>query len=197
MTTPRNGFSLVETAIVIGLVGIIVGGTAIAMTAVRNAQLAEQSLQQIYSFVDNFRNYYAARALPSCSIAETTAATYTTTLRQRSVFPESMCSASCVAAGSATVRNPYGGAVTVEAVLSGSNCDRILLNLTEMGKKGCARLLMDLSDRYTQTGLLRTRVNSGSTRLSTVDFPLSVQTANNDCSSDTSNTMDLYFSIRR
>jgi type II secretory pathway pseudopilin PulG len=196
--TKSKGFSLVETALVVGIVGMVVGGTAIAMSAVRGSQLAEQSLQQIQGLLENYRNYYAARALPTCIVPdETDAPTYTSTLRQRAVFPESMCSGTCVTDSSATVRNAYGGTVTAETTSMTGNCELVLIKLTNIGKKGCARLLLELSDKYKQTGLQRTRVNSGSSRVYTADFPLGAQTANSDCSSETSNAMDLYFSIRR
>ncbi len=190
--TPRksSGFSLIEASIVLGVIGMALGSIWVVTSSVRQSAKATSLQQQINLTVQNIRTYYAGRALPTGAAGEITASTFTDTLRDRSVFPEDMCNAACVAGGDPV--NVYGGAVLVN-IVNTSPFTTFNLNLDGVDKRGCIQAMMNLTARSAELGLTSIEANGGTARTS---FPVGVSTAESDCSSEADNELDLIFNIR-
>lgn len=191
MTTRcKKGFSLIETAIVLGLVGMVVGGIWVAMASTRASAQANQLQQQTLNLVKSVRDYYAARALPA-------AGDITSTLRTGGRFPEEMCPANCVSGtGSTTIRNAYGGVTTVEIPNVTTYPNQFTVRYTAVDEKGCVQLGMSLSARSAEVGLTGYSISTeGSASPEYTTFPTPLATIQSDCRA-TNNVLDLYLKIR-
>jgi type II secretory pathway pseudopilin PulG len=189
---PR-GFSLIEAAIVMGVVGLVVGTIWVVSANVNESSRANSFVQQTSLLVQNMRNYYSGRELSSGAGADTLATMFTNTLRARQVFPEDMCGRVCKATNQYTIRHVYNGEARVNIVNS-SPYNRYNLNYATVPKRGCLQLITLLSTRSAELGMTSVSVNSGGALTS---FPITPTQATTSCSSATNNTLDIVFTITR
>lgn len=189
-----RGFSLVETAIVLGVVGVVTGGVVVAMSSARKAAISGQLQQQILVTVNNIRSYFAGRAMPTLA-ADITANYTQSVMRAAGVFSEDMCPANCVSGSITTVYNVYGGTVTFALPDDDANTlpdgNSVKLTLTGINRQGCIELGMKFGGRVNEIGLSGFKIGSNST-ITTFAVPLS--TLNTQCAA--SNTVVTYFKIR-
>jgi type II secretory pathway pseudopilin PulG len=187
--TPRRkrGFSLLEAAVVLGVVGLVIGGIWGVASSVRASMQANQLHQQTLNLVSSIRDYYANRPLPSVT------ADMTDTLRTKGRFPEEMCPANCVAAISPSVlsyvRNAYGGTATVTIPNPATYSNQFYITYLSVDKKGCMELGMKLSARAPEIGLVSFAAAGGAR----TTFPIPLTTLKGDCPG---NSITLYFKIR-
>lgn len=179
-----SGFSLLEAAIVLGVVGSVVAGIWTISASTRASMQANALHQQTLNLIKNVRDYYAGRALPTAT------ADITSTLRTGSVFPEEMCPANCVSGTITTVYNSYGGTATVAVPNLTAPINQFDVTYTTVSQKGCIQLGMMLSARSSDVGLIS--FNAGTARTT---FPLSLSTLTGDCATD-SETVTVSFRIR-
>ncbi len=181
----RRGFSLIEAAIVLGLVGLVVGGIWAVAATTRASMQANQLHQQTLNLAKSVRDYYAARALPSGSAA------LTATLRAAGRFPEEMCPANCVSGTITTIYNSYSGTTTVEIPsLTDPIINQFNVTYGSIDEKGCVQLGMMLSARSAENGLV-----SYDAGVSRTTFPIPLATIQGDCAA-TGNTIVIGFKIR-
>lgn len=180
----RRGFSLTEAAIVLGIVGTVMGGIWAVAAATRASVQANQLHQQTLNLTKQVRDYYSARALPSASAA------MTTTFRSAGVFPEDMCPANCVSGTITTIYNSYGGTTTVAIPAGSAPINQFTVTYDTIPEKGCVQLAMMLSARSSEVGLVS--YNAGTSRTT---FPIPLATIQGDCAT-TGNTIVLTFKIR-
>lgn len=180
----RRGFSLVEAAVVLGIVGLVVGGIWAVASTTRASMQANQLHQQTLNLAKSVRDYYAARALPSGSAA------LTTTLRTLGRFPEEMCPATCVSGTITTVYNAYGGTTTVAIPALTAPINQFNVTYGSIDEKGCIQLGMMLSARSAENGLVS--YDAGTTRTT---FPIPLATIQGDCAA-TGNTIVVALKIR-
>lgn len=186
------GVSLIEVSIVLGIVGTIIGGVWVVMAGGRESSRAATLQQQTIMTVRNIRDYYGGRALPTGVVGETTASTFTGTLRAAGVFPEDMCPANCVSGTVTTILNVYSGA-TLVSIVNTAPYSTFNINFAQVAKRGCVALAMNLGARSTELGIVSFQANGGTVRSS---FPVASSTIDSDCSSATANTVDVVFRIR-
>lgn len=192
----RSAFSLVEAAIVLAAIGLVLGSIWVIMESTRNNARAAMLQQQTTLIINNIRQYYAMRALPTGVTGETTAANFTCTLQNSGVFPEDTCNSTCAScsapASSPRPVNIYNGTILVN-VVNTSPYITVNINHAYIDTKGCTTLVTNLSTKAGLLGLNSVRVNSGTTRTS---FPISPSTAASDCNAGTDNSIDLVFDIK-
>lgn len=186
----KKGFSLLETVVVIGVVGLVIGGIWGVVSSVRGSMQANHLHQQTLNLVSSIRDYYANRPLPSV------AGNMTDVFRRKGRFPEEMCPADCVSAASdqTVVRNAYGGVTTVSILDPATYPNQFRINYASVDKKGCMELGMKLSAIAPEIWLVRF-VSLGAT-LTT--FPVPIATLSSGCrvSSTGIRSVALDFKIR-
>lgn len=176
-----------ESAVVLGVVGLVIGGIWGVAASVRASMQANHLHQQTLNLVSSIRDYYANRPLPSVT------ADITGTLRTKGRFPEEMCPANCVAASGApsnTVYNAYGGTTGVYIPNTATYPNQFHILYRSVSQKGCMELGMKLSAIAPEIGLVSFRTDTTRTT-----FPIPLATLQSDCLV-ISNGIDVYFKIR-
>lgn len=77
MAKKRNGFTLMEVALVLGITGLVVGGVWYAAAKVQRSAAINAAADQLYQIVENLRAVYNSRpgiftdntAAPACGVA--------------------------------------------------------------------------------------------------------------------------------
>jgi prepilin-type N-terminal cleavage/methylation domain-containing protein len=126
---PR-GFTLTELAIVLGVIGTILGAIWVAsanVTAGNKAQKAQGEVQQILA---GYRSMFAQRAVDGVNGADITQLGINS-----NYFPSDMISA-------ATVLNPWGTTVTVRG---DSGWNGIIISFWNLPQNACSRLANSLA----------------------------------------------------
>ena len=179
-----------ESAVVLGVVGLVIGGIWGVASSVRASMQSNQLHQQTLNMVSSIRDYYANRPLPSA------AAQMTSILRTKGRFPEEMCPANCVSAASpqTKVYNAYGGTTTVTIPNPATYSNQFYITYGSVSQKGCMELGMKLSAIAPEIGLVS--FYAGATRTT---FPIPLATLKSDCTLNGSGglvTIIVYFKIR-
>ncbi len=192
MRREKNGFSLLEAAVVLGVVGLVIGGIWGVASSVRASMQSNHLHQQTLNLVSSIRDYYANRPLPAAAGA------ITNTIGGKGRLPEEMCPADCVttlsSGGPYTVYNAYGGTTTVTIPAPATHSNQFYVTYASVGKKGCMELGMKLSARAPEIGLV-----SFSGSITRTTFPIPLATLQSDCTSNSSGglvTVVVYFKIR-
>jgi type II secretory pathway pseudopilin PulG len=132
-----RGFSLVETAIVMGIVGLIVGGIW-AWAALPNSQvLANQATDELYAIVNNGRGYYSGRALPSTPCASLS--TLTSVPASTGIFPSGM--GVTATSGTAAPKDPWGNTVSAYACVSAAGPTVLAVRFSNLSRKLCIDMI--------------------------------------------------------
>ena len=153
----KRGFSLVEAALVMGVVGLVMGGVWMTLSSVRNASMDRAFLQQTVTLVQNVRTYFATRPLPSTGADLTT---YTDgALRAEKVFPEDTCSGDCIPNAAVSAKNVFGGDLTFSIPLNGAlpspNRFRITVASSTISREHCLAWAIALSSQANTIGLVK------------------------------------------
>ncbi len=189
----KKGFSLLEAAVVLGVVGLVIGGVWGVYSSVRASMQSNLLHQQTLNLVSSVRDYYANRPLPAA------AGSITSTLQTKGRFPEEMCPANCLSAStpsSPSPRNAYGGTATVNIPNPATYSNQFYITYASVDKKGCMELGMKLSARAPEIGLVSFSVGSGAPRTT---FPIPLATLQTDCTPmppSKTISVTVYFNIR-
>jgi type II secretory pathway pseudopilin PulG len=97
----RRGFNLIETAIVLGMVGIVIGGIWVGAATVSENIKVKKTIEGILAIARNIQSLISARD----SIAIGNSINITSTLIQAEAYPKDWINGS-------TVKSPFGGNVT-------------------------------------------------------------------------------------
>lgn len=174
-TKPRaRGFNLVEAAIVLGVVGLVIGGIWVASAAVQSNLRKSEASKGLVQIVRNVRNLYYGQS-------PTATANITTQMISASALPSNFIN------GTAGI-HPWNGAVTVS--LAGTSTDQIDVQFVTIPRDAC----IELTSRNTNvaSGLGLTQILINSTTVST--FPYLPTVAATDCVA--SNTVTWRFGLR-
>lgn len=136
----RSGFSLVETAVVLGVVGLVIGGIWVSASAVNESLRRDTTERAVLTMADSavsyFRNTGAATDISSFLV-------------YIGAVPSSMVSGT-------SIRNSWGGQLTA-SVWSDQN--RVTFYLDQLPKAACVTLSQRMRVPFEQLGTLVTRVN--------------------------------------
>lgn len=107
----NKGFNLIEAAIVLGIVGLVVGGIWVAATSVYANLRAKKATDELLSIVQSVRALYST----STSTNLGAAVDMTQQVGQANALPGDVLTTApnAVAAGGANVTNPWGGGLAV------------------------------------------------------------------------------------
>lgn len=107
----NKGFNLIEAAIVLGIVGLVVGGIWVAATSVYANLRSKRATDELLAVAQNVRALYAT----SSSLGTLATVDMTTLLAQANAFPSDMLTQPAGTTTSANTANPWSGQVGVVA----------------------------------------------------------------------------------
>lgn len=174
------GFNLIEAAIVLGVVGLVVGGIWISAAAVqqnlRNADASKGLLQ----IVQNIRNIYYGQTL-------TSTATITTEMIAANAFPSDFIQSTT------DVRNPWNGGIVLR--IAGAAFDKLEVDFAAVPKDSCIKLVSGNSNALSiSLSQIVIDATTGGTDTTLSSFPVSSATAVTTCG--TTNTLTWQFGLK-
>jgi hypothetical protein len=183
-----RGVSLTETAIVLGVVGAVLGSIWVMAAGMRNSVRQNDFSDELRTIVDNIRGNYAGKAY----FDTTTMTTMMTTLKARNVFPGSTVQPSVT-----RVTTPFGVntlSVCGWRATGSTNCSgaavanvplfAIEVRFANMGD--CVQAVMRNSNPLTQPGLVDVYINGTGRVAANNSLPWTLATAITNCTGATS-----------
>jgi type II secretory pathway pseudopilin PulG len=188
----KRGFNLIESAIVLGVVGLVIGGIWVAASAVNEEWKVSKTTEDIAVIVRKIQNLI--------SFADAAAigneVNITATIRDAGIFPSDWVVGS-------SVKNDFRGAVTIISYVSPPRFNFYLYGIP---RSACVKIVVKVTSAGANTGAASTTyfrgnslgfmyVNSAGT-WSTSTFPVSVAAATVACNQET-NLIMLTFGYTR
>lgn len=169
----NRGFNLIEIAIVLAVVGIIVGGIYVAASSVYENNRKQEVQKQLLTIVQNMRAVYAGQvSIGTFATADAVAAR---------IIPQDMIN------GSAAV-NAYGGATTV----ANSGSTGFTVTMEDVSRGACTEMLM----KTVSTAQIADALGvTGATAGSAVAIGATIATITARCD-NTDNDVAITFSLR-
>lgn len=172
----KRGFNLVEAAIVLGIVGLVIGGIWIAASAVQSNLRKSEASKALIQIVQNVRIMFDGQT-PAATGSINSAA-----ISAHAVPTDFINGTNIV--------NPWNGNVTIALAQAGTQIDSIDVTYDSMPKDVCIELTSRNTNVTTGTGL--TRLLIGTTTVTS--FPYLPSTASTDC--QTINSVTWRFGLR-
>jgi major structural subunit of bundle-forming pilus len=179
--TSRRGFNLIEAAIVLGVIGLVIGGIWVAAAAVQANLRKSDASKGLIQIIQNTRNLYYGQ-----SPTGTTDVTVTTELINARAIPGDFISGT-------TARNPFNGAVTV--VIDPANAE-IDVSYAAVPRDACIDLTSKNTNISSGMGLTRLIIDAtgGGTDTTITTFPYLPTAAATNCGD--SNLVTWSFGLR-
>jgi len=136
-TASNKGFNLIEAAIVLGIVGLVVGGIWVAATSVYGNLRTKQSSDQLIQIVQGVRSLYAT----SRNIGVLAAVDMTPDVAHANVLPRDILTTTPQATLSTNTINAWGGNVGVVAE-NAASATRFLVRFTAVPVAACKDFVM-------------------------------------------------------
>jgi Tfp pilus assembly protein PilE len=121
----NKGFNLIEAAIVLGIVGLVVGGIWVAATSVYANLRSKQATDQLLKITQSVRALYAT----SSTTGYTTATDITAFMAQANVLPSDTLTLGTNSTTSANTTNAWGGQIGVIALATGTQFGVVFSNV--------------------------------------------------------------------
>jgi prepilin-type N-terminal cleavage/methylation domain-containing protein len=142
----KLGFTLIEMALVLGIVGLVMGGIFAAWGAVSSQNKLRSSEEQISLLLGQIRNVYGNRS----ELETATGDAFTNALIQAGLVSESWVDGN-------VIRNPYGGNVVLapDSSTGGATQDGINITLSNLARSDCLRLANEILGIARREGLYK------------------------------------------
>lgn len=172
MPRKLRGFTLTEAAIVLGIVGLILGAIWVAAAAVYNNLRVTTTSNQILQIVQSVRSMHATQTTVDSGITGSLVA-------MAGGMPKDTLQVS----GTNTPTNVWGGAINVTAFTSSGGIadDAFTVTYSSVPVSACIDLLVRNTGVNRDTGL----IGAGSTASNSTTFPVTISTASGQCSGGT------------
>lgn len=185
----RHGFSLVESAIVLAVVGLVLGGIWVASAAMYERYRVNKTVEGVLTAVKNIQKLISVRDATQKAINDGVSycggaggSSLSSFLIPANIFPKDWVSGS-------SIKNPFGGEIH-----SFNYCTFFSLQVWGMKQSQCIGVLINLSSEIA-TGLFWVQVNNPD--WATYTFPISSNQAKAACSKGTGNSINVYFKYTR
>lgn len=142
----RRGFNLVEAAIVLGVIGLVIGGIWVAAAAVQSNLRKSDASKGLIQIVQNVRNLYYGQT-PSAT------GNITSQLINANAIPGNFINGT-------TAVNPWNGAITVS--IATTTYDQIDVVLEKLPRDACIELTSRNTNISTGVGLTQISIGTAS-----------------------------------
>lgn len=176
----QRGFNLIEIAIVLAVIGLIIGGIYTAASAVTENNRRRNTQAQILTVVQNVRTAFATQAT---FVAPTNA-----NINTMRLFPGDLV----FDAGTGNFQNSYGGTVTIAAVAAGT---QFSLAFTNVSQGGCIEILSKAFGSSVNTLQVGLVAANGGAAVAAVNDGITINEATAACNADPT-TVTLTFALR-
>lgn len=182
----KSGFTLTEAAIVLGIIGVILGAIWAAVHSLYTRERIHRAAKDILAIVQNVRSVHgmSQNTMLDMAIAGTAGAEI---MARSGVIPSDMWAAPD---NPAIILHPWRGQVTFDALATSTDGDSFRIGLLAVPQAECADLLVRL------TGATRDElmIEAGTTTASQPRalMPIDLPTAAGDCANPSN---DLFFSF--
>lgn len=169
----RRGFTLTEIAIVLGIIGLILGAIWAAASAVYNNLRTSRAQQEILTVAQNIRAMYATQSTVDANAT-------TDTYINAGVFPSDATVE--VPGGSKSTKNPWGGKFDVVPGPSFNDNTTFSVVMEGIPINACITLSTSTTGTGRDSGLVSLKVNDSD--VGTLDagtFPVGAKTASDSC----------------
>jgi len=190
----KKGFTLTEIAIVLGIIGLILGAIWVAASTVYINMKVSKALTEVAQINQAIRTLYQNQPLTDSApgLDETPA------LIAAKIFPSDM-----ISPDNTTVLAPWAGSTLTVLSAQGnveyaSNAPDFVLNFVNLPKSACIALLMAATGPSRDPGLIQfytslaSSPTSGLLLYTSYQFPLTLNEAAADCPSE---GMDIFFTF--
>lgn len=201
------GFTLLETAIVLGVIGVAVSVLFVTAGTVEYRASVNQASEELNQISQNMRNLFAGRstsyaALGPLNLVATNAdfTNFSAKVVQQNVFPNEMLSPP-VAPGTippagTIAYTPWRALAQVALAGSAATPIQYVIRYNSLRAEVCSDLLMRNSLPGRETGLTQIIVSSGITYTNAArQLPVTSLAANAACSGRASYNVDWYYSL--
>jgi type II secretory pathway pseudopilin PulG len=192
----RRGFNLIEAAIVLGVIGLIVGGIWVSAAAMMESYKVNKTVEGVFTIARNTQDLISAR--DAQAIGDNVYVT--DTVRAAGGIPGDWVNGT-------TIKHPFGGAVPIGQSL-GAQGELFYVGIQAVNKSVCVNLVTKMTVTAAMMGnrhdaswnrpkaqLAQVWVVNGGSHPALRDFPVSAQTAATVCES--SNSIYSYFNYTR
>lgn len=201
----KRGFSLIEMAIVLGVLGIVLAGLWGLVSVAREHIKREDAFEQISIVVQNTRDFFKGRARVATPAGARTAAALTSYLIEQNVLLPEQIRDRSVGTGNFVADHPWGSAGASGAALPNggllissdavdhSGAYQVELRGLKLGS--CVALVSRFSGASAPAGLLKIKINANAER----DPPVTAEIAGTECVAPTGqgNTILLTYRLRQ
>ncbi len=184
----QAGFNLIEAAIVLGIVGLIVGGIWAAAASAYENMRQQAASKNLLSLAQNIRGFYAQN--PSDSID-----TDTENLFSLGLLPADMVVGTT---GAHTMRHQWGGSVTLADTTSATGLASFSITFNQMNSEACRNFIMRNANAARGSGLLEVGADGGAIMDIANDSSATTDltAVNNRCGNTTQRNVYFTFGLR-
>lgn len=193
----RAGFTLTEIAIVLGIIGLILGAIWVAASGVYASSRNADANKGLLAITQKVRSVYATQT----QVDTANGADETTALIRAGVFPSNMLNTG-VASTATAARGPWNGStIKVWSAQTTSTGDSFEIQFIGVPQQACIELLTATTGTSRDQGLIHAqgRATAGTYLTTPVGTPVTthtVGTATTSCASATSNDVIFVFALR-
>lgn len=187
---PMRGFTLTELAIVLAVVGVILGAIWVAASKVGMNNKAQRSAAEILQIVDGYRSLYSTRGIDVASATDVTCIGV-----DSGFFPQNMVVSTCTSGTNTTYPRPSWGGSSYVSVTANPTYQGILVTIGRLDKAACNMTMNAIS---ASPDIIYQRINTVNQYLppfASNSFYTTSDISDN-CTSASSNTIGIMFNAR-
>ncbi|MGE4352086.1 MAG: type 4 pilus major pilin [Bdellovibrionales bacterium] len=183
MPRKQRGFTLTEAAIVLGIMGLILGAIWVAAAAVYNNLRVTTTSNQLLQVVQSIRSMHATQQTVDSGINSLLVAKAGGIPKDMITYTNEIPSA---------VRDVWGGDVTIAATTYSVTNDAFYVQFDDVPQGPCSDLLVRNTGSGRDSGL----VGAGNAASTSTNFPVGLSTAVAACSNATKNSVVFTFRLK-